>query len=84
MALRYVVGGSDMPALAANRIQTYCHKICETLWDESASTIAFKKGIEVVDAALNSAPLTRDLVKTQTFTDAVRVALGLPSKSGRN
>jgi AIPR protein len=78
MALRYVVGGSDMPLPTANRIQTYCNKICEALWDESASTSAYKKGIEVVDVALSGAPLTRDLVKTQTFTDAVRSRSAFP------
>jgi AIPR protein len=81
MAFRYVVGGLDMPALTANKVQTYCNKICETLWNDTASAGAFRRSIEVIEAALGGTALTRDTVKVQSFTDAVRVTLGLPSKS---
>jgi hypothetical protein len=84
MALRYIVGGPEMPSLTANRIQAYCNKICEALWEDAASSKAFGKGIEVIDAALDGTPLMRDTVKTQSFTDAVRIGLGLPSKSAHS
>lgn len=81
MAARYDAGGADMPALTANRIQTYCNKIAESLWDDAAAAKLFTRGISAIDAAVSGAPLTRDVVKTQTFTDAVKSALGAATPS---
>jgi hypothetical protein len=73
MALRYLVCGDDqMPALTANKMATYANKIAEVLWSDDKSATAFKQTIEAVDAALDGAPLNRDVVKTQGFTDGVK------------
>jgi len=77
MAFRYIVGGGEMPALTANKIQPYCHKLSEALWSDSAALTGFKKGIEAVDSAAGEGGLSRDSVKTQSFTDAVKMALGV-------
>lgn len=77
MAVRYIVGGNDMPSLTANRVQGYCNKICESLWSDAAATTAFQTAIEAVEEACGTESLTRDLVKTQAFTDAVKAALGV-------
>jgi hypothetical protein len=74
MALRYVVAGSDMPAATANKIVAYSNGIAEVLWSDTKAQEAFNKAIELVDVALQGEILTRDLVKTQAFTDAVRAA----------
>lgn len=74
MALRYIVGGPGMPALTANKITGYANKIAETLWSDDAAVEVFKKAIAAVDVALGDEALTRDVVKTQTFTDSVKAA----------
>jgi hypothetical protein len=74
MALRYIVGGLEMPALTTNKATTYANGIAEVLWSDEKAVEAFKEAIEAVDDALDSVSLTRDVVKTQTFTDAVKAA----------
>lgn len=81
MAFRYLMGGADMPALTANKVQTYCNKLCDVLWDDTKAGDAFASTIEAVDTALAGTALTRDVVKTQAFTDAVLAAVGAPTKS---
>jgi hypothetical protein len=76
MAARYIgARASQMPDLKANKIQPYCNSICERLWKDTSAAEDFRLGIEAVDAALDGSQLTRDTVKTQSFTDAVRKAL---------
>jgi hypothetical protein len=74
MALRYLVGGLDMPNLTANKATAYSNYIAEVLWSEDKSVEAFKRAIEVIDQALDGESLTRDVVKTQGFTDLVKTA----------
>lgn len=74
MALRYIIGGRDMPALTANKVTQYANRIADVLWVDAKVVAAFKAAVEVVDEALNGEPLTRDVVKTQGFTDAVKTA----------
>jgi hypothetical protein len=74
MALRYIVGGANVPALAANKAVQYAVKIADVLWVDGKAVAAFKEAVEVVDEALNGETLTRDAVKTQGFTDAVKAA----------
>jgi hypothetical protein len=76
MAIRYIgAPAGGMPDLKANKIQPYCNSICEKLWNDASATEDFRLAIEAVDAALDGAQLGRDVVKTQTFTDAVKKAL---------
>lgn len=81
MAFRYLTTGADMPALTANKIQGYSNKICEVAWADEKAVDAFKEAIAAVDSAAAEAPLTRDSVKTQSFTDAVKLALGVESRA---
>lgn len=78
MALRYVIGGPDMPALTANKVQGYCNRICDVLWDDTLAAKAFAETIDVIDQALAGSVLTRDIVKTQLFTDSVLKIMGAP------
>ncbi len=74
MALRYLAGGPDMPNLTTNKATTYSNQIAEVLWSEDKSVSVFRRAIEVIDQALDGESLTRDVVKTQGFTDLVRTA----------
>jgi hypothetical protein len=74
MALRYIIGGPGMPASTANKATQYANKIADVLWADDKAVAAFKAAVEVVDEALNGETLTRDVVKTQGFTDAVKAA----------
>lgn len=74
MAFRYLVAGAVMPALTANKVSTYANGISERLWSDDGAVAVFTEAIAAVDVALEGATLTRDLVKTQSFTDAVKAA----------
>jgi hypothetical protein len=83
MVFRYLTGGSDMPALGANKIVAYSNRIAETLWSDQGSLDTFKRAVEVIDEATGSQILTRDAVKTQAFTDSVKtVAKNQPEALG--
>lgn len=74
MALRHITGGKDMPSMTSNKMTKYANGIAETLWSEQGAIAAFNKAIEAVDAALEGQPLTRDLIKLQSFSEAVKNA----------
>ncbi|MEU8646277.1 AIPR family protein [Streptomyces sp. NPDC005381] len=76
MALRYIAGGTEMPALSANKVEKYCAAICEVLWDNTKATDAFMQAADAVEQALNGTPLTLDIAKTRSFTDSLKHALG--------
>lgn len=75
MIFRYLDSAGDMPQFSANKMQKYANQLAESLWSDEKSVEIFKSAIEVVDIAVGSQTLTRDLVKTQTFTDAVKAAI---------
>jgi hypothetical protein len=75
MVFRYLVATGDMPQFTANKMQKYATEMAESLWSDTKSVEIFKKALEVIDAAAGAQSLTRDLVKTQTFTDAVKKSI---------
>lgn len=74
MALRYIAGGSDLPNLNSNKVTKYANGIAEVLWSDQEAVKAFNKAIEAVDTALKGQSLTRDIVKLQSFAEAVKDA----------
>jgi hypothetical protein len=70
MILRYQLGGKDMPALVANKIKSYCDRILTNLHDPQKASVAFQAAAGVIDS-LTTGSETRDVVKTQSFTDQV-------------
>jgi hypothetical protein len=76
MALRYIAGGIEMPSLTANRIETYCERVCEVLWDVTKAADVFNQAAAFVGEALNGAPLTLDIAKTRSFTESLKKSLG--------
>lgn len=84
MIFRYLVATGDMPQFTANKMQKYANDIAEALWSDTKAVEIFKQAVEVVDMAVGSQALTRDLVKTQSFTDAVKKAIeAYIAKSGK-
>ncbi|MFC6021865.1 AIPR family protein [Plantactinospora solaniradicis] len=77
MAFRYLAGGTPMPSLTANKAEAYANKLSEILWNDAKALDFFQQAIAVVDEALKEQPLTRDTVKVQTFTTAVKKELGV-------
>ena len=71
MAFRHIVGGPQMPALVANKIQGYSRKLDEVLWNDAKALAAFKEACVIIDSALGGEPLDGNAVKVQTFTDKV-------------
>lgn len=70
MILKYQLGDKDIPALSANKIKSFCEKILSVLQDPQKSQEAFQKAATLVDSLTTGAE-TRDIVKTQTFTDMI-------------
>ena len=71
MVARYLAAGSEMPAFTANKIEAYAKKINELLWDDQKAVDLFKAACAVIDSVQDGAPLTREAVKPQSFSDAV-------------
>jgi hypothetical protein len=74
MAFRYANGDGEMPALTANQMRRFCQPMIDVLWDEDRAAAAFADAAEIIER-LGEGELTRDSVKTQTFTDAVVAAV---------
>lgn len=81
MAFRYLVCGDELPRLSSNAAQRMCESIIAKLWDDEASLALYSEAAQAVSGALNGGELTRDVVRTQDFTDAVKSALSVPTTS---
>jgi hypothetical protein len=71
MAFRHITAGSEMPALTANKIETYSKQVIDTLWDDSKALRGFQVACSAVDTALEGSDLDGNTVKVQSFTDKV-------------
>lgn len=74
MILRYTLGGKDMPAMTANKIKGYCERILSVLYDSAKAIAAFQASTVIIDA-VTTGEETRDIVKTQIFTDQILAML---------
>lgn len=72
MSFRYLVGGVNLPPMSANRMRSYAAGLAEALWSDENTLGTFREAVEAVKAALAGGDCTRDLVKTQGFTEAVK------------
>ncbi|GAA0244988.1 AIPR family protein [Cryptosporangium japonicum] len=78
MCFRYLASSDQtLPALTANKVEPFCQRLAEQLWDEKKALDIFSKAAVLVDKALNGQPLTRDVVKVQAFTNSVKAELGI-------
>ncbi|GAA1918568.1 AIPR family protein [Arthrobacter gandavensis] len=71
MVARYLAAGWEMPAFTANKMERYTKKINEILWDDLKAAALFKDACAVIDEVQEGAPLSRESVKPQSFTDLV-------------
>jgi hypothetical protein len=75
MLLRYSVGGPQMPALTANKVEKYCNRMLEVLLDDERALAAFSSAVALIQTATGD-NFDRDTAKTQGFTDLVKKAGG--------
>jgi hypothetical protein len=76
LGYRVLVGGWEMPAFTANKIQQYVAPINQSLWDDKRAQQYFTEATQVINAALEPGEvLDGDAVKVQAFTDRVLTAL---------
>jgi hypothetical protein len=75
MALRHAVLGPGLPQFNSREMERRCGELLVVLHDDRKSTDAFLAATAAVDTAVGAEDLTRDLVRTQTFTDAVAAAV---------
>lgn len=74
MILRHQIGGTNVPQLSVSRkMEPYCLRLLDVLWDDDRSLEAFAEAIKVIDA-VSGRNMDRDTVKTQVFTEKVRQA----------
>lgn len=73
LAIRYLIGGTKMPALNSKKLDTYCEKIIEVLSPGGkASAPPFLLGGSVIDSL---GPTNRDRIRREKFTDDLKRAL---------
>jgi hypothetical protein len=75
MAVRHAAIGRRLPAFSSNQMERKCAELTTLLHADTSSTEAFAAAATAVDVAVGEDELTRDLVRTQTFTDAVAAAV---------
>jgi hypothetical protein len=62
-------------------MQRRCGDLLEVLHDDTKSAEAFGAATAAIDVAVGGATLDRDLVRTQTFADAVAAAVAAASSA---
>ncbi len=78
MAVRHAALGGQLPQFNSHAMERKCAALLAVLYDDAKSTAAFKTASKAVDGAVGDEVLDRDLVRTQTFTDAVVAATANP------
>jgi AIPR protein len=69
-AVRLLANADPMPQFNAYKIDKFCEKVCEHLWDQNRTEKIFAKACKAIDAVAGPT-LARDNVHTTTFTDAL-------------
>jgi hypothetical protein len=85
MALRYQLAGADHPPLNSDKVEKYCQKMLDTLWEDQEAAKAFATTLKPI-SKLTKNTFDRDTFKTQAFTEDLRKLLGKSCRSrlGRN
>jgi hypothetical protein len=69
-AVRLLANADPIPFFSAYKIDKFCEKVCEHLWDQNKAEKIFANACKAVDTVAGST-LDRDNVHTTTFTDAL-------------
>src|SRR5680860_145261 len=75
MAVRHSVMGASLPPFNSREMERKCAALLKILHDDEHAGKAFVAAAEAIDAAADGKTVDRDLVRTQTFTDAVVAAV---------
>ncbi|MGH2937495.1 MAG: AIPR family protein [Solirubrobacterales bacterium] len=75
MALRHGVIGTDLSPFNSREMQRQCNTLSDFLMDDTACLEGFAAAAKAVLDAAEGEDLNRDLVRTQTFRDAVLAAV---------
>jgi hypothetical protein len=75
MAVRHGSIGAALPAFNSHEMRRKCEQLIDLLQDDAASASAFSGATKAIDVAVGAEELNRDLVRTQTFRDAVAEAV---------
>jgi hypothetical protein len=81
MAVRHAAIGVNLPPFNSRKMQQACAELITLFHDERAERTAFAKAAAAIDTAVGGEVLDRDLVRTQSFTDAVADAVATDTGS---
>lgn len=70
LAFRILVGGYDMPAMTANKMEGYCGILSNILQDATKCVELLTKAAKIVEEVAGS-KFDRDTIRTEPFTEAV-------------
>lgn len=73
MGLRYAKGGTAMPALSHAKIDRYCEKINDALWDDEKAKSEFDKICKFIDKAVaeTKRDFSSETARQQEFRDSL-------------
>jgi AIPR protein len=79
MAVRHSLAGAEQPPQTKRHLERYCDELAAKLWDLTEGPAAFQRLLPVIDDAVRATDpggiLDRDSVRTQTFTDHVKLGV---------
>jgi AIPR protein len=70
LAIRIIVAGFDMPALTANKMQTYCEPIIQQLQNQPSSDVLVRDAATLIEQVAGS-QFDSDTIRTEPFTAKV-------------
>lgn len=68
LLFRLKVGGSEMPSFSSKKMDAYCQKIINVLWDRNEALKVFQEAAKDIEAALTSFDYTYDTPRLKRFT----------------
>jgi len=71
-AIRILIAGYEMPALGANKMESYCKKITDALLDAAKAEYYIGRGAKIAELASNG-DFSRDSIRTEPFTKEVEI-----------
>jgi hypothetical protein len=69
MLMRVLIAGADFPQFNSRKINSYCQKLLETLWNRQKSYAIVEKAIEVLSKTLQESEYGDESERRRAFTD---------------
>jgi hypothetical protein len=70
MIVRLLAGGADMPAMSANKMEKYCKKVLDVLYDNNQCINLFNQAADVIDA-VTGGNFDRDSIRSPQVTQKI-------------